>query len=606
MNAGKWSRRFVEEYLLPNLLDLQTVAQDEYWSLVTAWRLDRDQQSATFDIDRFGRLREMTDERLAQILSPHSRRLLFNVSRALRPAELRRLLGAPDPDGQLFVSVTTIATRAIALYGQRRNSMKVGSASVVALTPREAHQLRLLPKELARTFGLAALRSNAESGYRCAGKGLTLARKPAVDEIVGQFVPPGWEFDPNSQLERAIIDYERRRRNAIGSIGGLGALDDWETADWWWPTVGMPSVPVSIDYPALNLSHVTESYILLPKDVTRRLRQIRDFSAEFEATFGLAATSFGSMCRVLAEAIWHQSGFRELRPRDPDEDPSSVGFRFVSTLGTGDPRQEWAPGYMRDILEEGVLRAAREEWRAMLSRPLTEGETHQDTRSADTFIDAFTTSIRKDPRSLNPILFHDLEENSLVLDLALFGEFFDLCFHAAMESPLRKTGNRRGRFFEQQAVEILRSRLLLTDEQTPLPPNYKVRTAGLVEDEVDFCFTVGTVLVHMDMKSRRRTQAYHRGDYKAVRKRQGEFVKMLREQVDPRGLLLLGQLRNRGLELDRVVNLLCVADVEFVSPERADLWYGETPRVLTPNEIADLVEHPQQWQDVTRHATTVP
>ena len=124
----------------------------------------------------------------------------------------------------------------------------------------------------------------------------------------------------------------------------------------------------------------------------------------------------------------------------------------------------------------------------------------------------------------------------------------------------------------------------------------------MVENEVDFCFVVGRTLVHLDMKSRRRNEAYHRGEHKAIRNQQSNLEDALLERVDPRGRVLLRLLREGGHRLDGVVNLLCVADVKFIAPDKANLWYGETPRVLTPEEIAELVQDPQRWSEMTRLA----
>ena len=420
MNEPKWSRGFVEAELLPALPELFLVARDQYWSVVAAWRLDRAQRSARYDAERFARLMDLADERLAQVSSRHDRRTMFNVSRAMRPNEILRLLEVGGSDAEPLSALLPITTRSIVLYGQRRRSVRDGSGSYVPMKPHQSRRLtRHLPGDLARLYALALLRWNAEVGFRCAAKGLRLTSTPGTETAQDRFVPPGWRFQPDQRLEQAIADYDRRRRNAVGNVSGLAATEDWGSADWFWPAPGFCSVPVQVDYPALGVSHTTRSYMVLAMDVTRRLEQIRDFPEEFAEIFGLPPEPFANMCRTLAEAIWHRCGYWELQPIGASRaDPSVEGLRYTSGLGAEDPRRQSGPSYLRDVLEEGVLRAPRSEWHAILSQALAQDD--QAGTLVDAFIDAFTTTVRRDPRHLAPVLFHDIEEHSLVLDLMLF------------------------------------------------------------------------------------------------------------------------------------------------------------------------------------------
>jgi hypothetical protein len=72
-------------------------------------------------------------------------------------------------------------------------------------------------------------------------------------------------------------------------------------------------------------------------------------------------------------------------------------------------------------------------------------------------------------------------------------------------------------------------------------------------------------------------------------------------QVEPRGLVLADLLRVRGEPVDAVVNLLCTADVEYVPPG-PELRYNGIPRMLTAEEIADLVRDPNRWPQVVAAA----
>jgi hypothetical protein len=52
---------------------------------------------------------------------------------------------------------------------------------------------------------------------------------------------------------------------------------------------------------------------------------------------------------------------------------------------------------------------------------------------------------------------------------------------------------------------------------------------------------------------------------------------------------MLEKIRRRGADpVVGVRNFLCVANVDFDSPNYADLWDGDCPRILTPMEIVNL------------------
>jgi hypothetical protein len=601
--ATKESRAFVEDQILRVHPTLRRAAVDEYWDLVGVWRADRRQRSAARDAQRFARLQDMVDLRLQRILGRYHRRVLFNRFRALRPAELPLLLGPDLTDPQLSLRVLHVATRAIALYGASGISSFRESDSVARVSPEEMWWLdRQAPLDLARLCGLSLLRLSAESGFRNAAKGLRLVIDPDGPDAKGPAAGIGWSFEPDEPLERAIADYDRRRMRTAASVSGLAAPGDWSSAPWFWPSIGAFSIPVRIDYPLLGRSHTTESFMWEPKDVTQRLQQLEDFPAEFTSAFGFPPGAFRSICRVLAEQIWHRCGLRELTPMPDPKEPSRLErLHMTSSLQQGDPRATAAPTYLNDLLAEGLLRASRKDWRAMLSERHPVFNPKGTERSVDSFIDVFTSDPGRDSRMLDPVLFHNLGGSYLALDLRLSNQFIDLCFHATTAGLADETGRRRGRMFEAQAIEHIREQLSLRDEDLPFPPNHKLRNTGLRDHEVDLCFTVGPVLVNIDMKSFCRSRDYHRGEHSVVRNRQSNLVKAFREQVDPRGLVLLDQVA-AGRRVEAVVNLLCVADVEFVCPEISELWYGDTPRVLVPDEIVEFIQDSRRWSQAVQLA----
>jgi hypothetical protein len=560
----------------------------EYDAFLALWYRDAGQRDAQYDTQRFARLLEIIDGRLDLLLSRYSRRVVFNISRTIRPDEVRVLLARPDDRPEFFPSITHVVTQAIVCFGQRRESTRLEGATVVYVSAAEYADLaERLPGDLARVYALAALRLNAEIGLRGAGKGLRLAELPARRRPH----TPEWEFALDPALQRAMADYDERRIRSGATVTGMPAEEDLTTSSLIWPTLGVGTVPVTVEYPAARLAYTSHTYLLTGKDVAMRLAQLADTAAEFEKTFGLALDDFVKVCWAMSWSIWRATGAFELDPVGVHDDR----LVFRSKLPAKDPRLASAPTQLRSLLAEGVLRAPRETWLETLSRDYEDGSHGAPVSAVNAFIAAFTTGTERDVRALRPVLFHDLEPNSLVLDLTMADQFFDFCFSAVHAgSGGGAAGRIRGKHFEAHARTVLMRRLGLTERDLPIPANYKLRKAGLPDSDVDFCFLVGSVLIHLDMKSWCRPVGYHRGDFWAVQKRLKELSGVLDGQLDPRGRVLLDFLRGRGAVVDTVVNLLCVADVEYLPPD-PKYFYGDIPRVLTPDEIVELVTDPVRW-----------
>jgi hypothetical protein len=131
--------------------------------------------------------------------------------------------------------------------------------------------------------------------------------------------------------------------------------------------------------------------------------------------------------------------------------------RARSRLRTDDPRLVSAPTYLHEVLSEGSLRASRSDWSDTLSKAYYDNHQSASPAAIDTFLKVFTSSAaRNDPRLLQPALFHELERNTLVLDLARAEDFVDLCFYALITDSDRADhdsmkGGSRGKRFETYA-----------------------------------------------------------------------------------------------------------------------------------------------------------
>jgi hypothetical protein len=589
----KWSRQFVEEHLVPPSPELQALAVQQYESVLQKWLRHDVQQTAEYDAQRFTTLVDLVDDEIAQLLAPYSRRLLFNTFLAVQPGEWLDVLAVSPGDADFLSSVHTTTSRAVMMHGQRKTSQHWGTNSTVTVARKDWEQLEWLPVVLVRLFALVTLRINAEIGFRLAGKGL---------HLLGVGKGFEWRWQQDLALERAIRDYDRRRKRSRGSVAGMLVPEKADDEpDWYWPNIGLTSAPLTVDYPKLGLSHTSRARLLRGDDITARLAHLAAFPAEFEQAFGLSLRHFTAICQTLAQLIWHQTAHDLLDSATADHD----GLHLTYQLSPQDDRSSSAPRYLRDIVDEGVLRAPWQTWHEMLVRRAGALDSGVAGSVVDSFMKSFTlTPGKHGPKELAPILFLDVEDNSLMLDLSYMTQFHELCFRAAVARHAGTIGRKRGTFVERQAREFIIDGLSLSDDDIPVSPNHKTKRRGQVIDENDFCFVVDSVLVVLDMKGWARSLEYHQGQHELVRNRQTELVtKYIRKQLEPRERLLLEQIRSEGRHITGTLGMLCTADVEFLQPTFPELWYGRIPRVLTPAEIVHLVRSRSRWRDLKKFVT---
>jgi hypothetical protein len=604
MNSGhpRWGRLVLEEVVLPQMPRLQRVALSEYDWMLRRWRKHPAQVSPRFDADRFTLLKELIDARLQMLLYGANRRMLFNTARSFQPDELRWLLGAPDPERKLITQLTVMSTRAIIWHAERQDVRRLPGRAGIRLTEGELSWVRdELPEKLARLLALCALAIQAQTAFRGAGKGLRLVLDPAgrpAEQVLGSLdADCGWAWEPDQELMRALAEYDERRWRTDESVTGMPAPQTFGRGSLVWAAAGIYDLPLTVTYPD-GREHTTHHFMVHPIDISARLEHFVDIDAQFTEAFGLSADAFGRICRSLAGSVFRLAAVDAL-----DLGPERGGRqRARCRLRPDDPRLEMAPTYLHEVLAEGSLRAARAMWFDTLSRTYYGDQEPADPAAIEAFLTAFTSSPDNDPLMLRPVLFHELEPDILLLDLALAAGFADLCYHALITGPGFDDGTNRGKRLEKYARQVICAKLGLVPP-FPVPPGYKLAKAGLDDGEVDFCFLRGTVLVNIDMKSFRRNLAYHDGVNQAVRNRISKVTRQLREQVEPRGEQLRHLLEQRGHQVEAVVNMLCVADVEYVPPG-PQLRYGQTPRVLTAEEIASLIADPVRWAAVVRSAHT--
>jgi hypothetical protein len=588
LDPPRWGRTVVEQLVLPDLPRLREAAADEHSIVMRLWHRDQHVRAAKFDVDRFERLRTLADGRLQLHLRGQNRRIMFNVFRSLSLAELRFFVEGTDLDGQGIGQIFLRGTRAIVEYGQPPRDRRL-PGQPIRITQDELTALAGPGLEvLARVITLAAMRLQAEISYRRAGKGMRLLLEPSGRPILED---ASWVWEPDPELSAAMEEYDARREAAsLATPTGLPVRDRqvFHNGAFPWLTVASCSERVCVRYPKLNREHATNGHMIVPVNITDRLSHLADWDQEFTAMFGMGTTPLRQVSRALTNALFSNLALDQLRYGKHPQGTITLTSQLAD-------RNSKAPDYLREVLTEGTLRASRKLWIETLTAPRSTIDEPPSAADVQAFICAFTRNAGGPQGELQPQLFHELEAQTLVLDLTAATEFIDLCYLAVVQG---KDG--RGRAFEGYARKIITERLGLAPP-FPFPPGTKLAKLGLADDEVDFCFRRGNVLVNIDMKARTRSLEIHRGTHNVVRNRVSDFEKALLTRVEPRGRVLAEELRKRGEPVDVVVSLLCTADVEYVPPGPR-MRYSDVPRMLTAYEIVDLVLDPVKWDSVVTAA----
>jgi hypothetical protein len=588
----RWGRQVIDSLVILRLAELSDLASQECRAMLSSWRRDVHTTSAKFDDTRFERLQEIIEQRLSRLLAKRSRRMIFNAVRSLSQSELRHFAGNHDMDTLTLGQIVIEATRAICWYAQPASRERQPDQPI-RLSRRERSQRHELPAVIARTIVPAALLVQADVAYRWAGKGMSLLLDPAGRPLPADDSGLGWSWQPDAALGAAMAEYDTRRQNYWSTPTGMPVrgLRSFEPGAVPWLAAGLYAVPVRVRYPMLDREHITEGFMTQPLNIAERLSHLDGVDDDLRLRFGLGADSLRRVCQALAGSVIQMMGLGRL-----DFGPVDNGVQIITSDLT---ERSKAPDFLHEALGEGVLRAAPSIWVETLSRSYY-GAEPPSPDEATAFIKAFTSRRGTVRRDLQPAIFHEIEKDMLVFDLAAAVEFVDLCYLSVVAGQEGQKENARGKQFEVVARQDLQERLAL-QPPFPVPPGYKLAKAGLADNEVDFCFWWNGVLVHMDMKSKTRGLEIFRGSFSPTRNRVSGWEAYLVNQVEPRGRALAGLLRDRGESVNAVVNFVCTADVEYIPPGPR-LRYGDVPRVLTTAEIADLLKDEQRWAGVVMAA----
>jgi hypothetical protein len=608
-----WMAGFLEQHVRSRQTEMRAAFQRTYLEVFSEWAADLVHTRSAFDTERCRRFKELAEARLCTVAERYDRRFLLKALRTL-PVHIVALVTVSVRYEEILPLLRD-ASLAVWIFSKPPPDGTVvshGGKNAMQYTPWQLEYAAAnLALDLGKLLGAAFARATAERAYRYAGKGGQLERPQLVPQEAfhlfegypsdGIIILDSPRFRENARLEQAVRDYDRRR--AVESrVGGSGVPDfqfqDPKAQHFWWrlSLVGEPLKPVkvTVHYPALRLQHQTTCLLVAPMDVSSEMQRLRYFSDAMSVRLGFDWETFAALCRGLFDAVYFETGYDQLSL--VGSTGSEIRFESRARPEADEPR---SPGFLYQTLCGGTLRGPRRGFVNYLSRALQTAGCSSNQGVAERFIDRFSTHVGID-HHLTPSLFFPVDGDLIVLDFALMNEFFELCLRQVTAGD-GVVGNQRAGVFEDFARSFLIEKLGLRESEMPIPPNMGLKEKGTDYGDVDFAFIRNGILFNLDMKSWQRTPEYFWGDYLPVLNRQ-KTLEALYAKVARRGEQLTKHLNAKAIQVNTTINLLCVAEVEFVSPDFEKLWYGTTPKVLTPHEIVQLVRRPASLHETVKIA----
>jgi hypothetical protein len=605
---------WLEDYLRPELVNLRREFFWQYLSIYDEWYQHHTQTKGLCDQASLAYLTARAEDALRDVASDKPARLWLNVIRSLPLPVVEHI--AVTQDSRHLVELVKIASVASCLYGDRRPVMLDGENALLVKPEWLEGFKQRLPVDVPRFIGAAHTWYFARGWYRIAGKGGILADPAPVELRTARLsldalppnaimIVPSPVFANAEQIMPQVADYDRRSVEAgLSSVTGFlradvdGNESQTDPLSWWSAGV-QRELPVhfktAIFYPLQNLTLITSSYIPVPDELNPHLARLAPFESLMPMRLGITFDSFGLCCRAVAATLRHQTGFMKLRPLTDEQDTMRFRAEHVEI-----EVERLSASFLFSVMHRGLLRAPKRAWLDTLTSLVSEGGAKNARQEVETFLELFTRTRQLDS-DLEPGLFLEVDPQTLALDLLSMSEFFEFCLRRVTSlDDAPSPDARRGARFEQSAWAILKLHLGV---QLVVDLNSRFR-AGAVQGEIDIAFFVDDVIVVLECKSWQKRIDYFRGDRASIERRHEQLRQIIEEQTTRNVALLMDHL---GLDRRRdVLAFVCVAGPEFIKQGYAGLWYGTTPRVLTPQELVALISDALRWRATVRDARSIP
>lgn len=603
----------------PQLLVMRKAALVQWCEILLQWTKEEAGQATKFDTVRLERLVQTALQTAQSLLRDWDPRFSVQAVRSLPNRLIPTLCQfEADETERLAKMLHTLSAVAATASGMKWPRSNEEDGTAIALEADHLRELELsMPQILGRFVGACNLLASAQNWYRCAGKGMLIASFPPPESFRyeaierwngrGLLIVPSIELTRDKATEQAMAAYDERRRKSIAGIGRAGLLRPARSGcsaeprhRLWLAVLGDPCRPVlPISIPSINLVIPAPNYYPMPHTEWQQMVTFigTHFEPQLQARFGLSSADLESGLAALGHLVERQTRCGNLSLGHWRENEALVLNSPAMT-----PLSKHSVSRLVSVLRRGTLRAQGASFRSALALELRELGANDETLT-ERFFRAFC-GVTAPVGFSKPILFWEQDESTCVHDLTRVDIFLEDLLSTVIEGD-GPVANNRADVFEEQTRRALRESLSLVPERMPWAPNRDVYSGGRNFGDVDFCFSVGDVLINLDMKSWQRTSDSFIGHHHTIQDRCRTLVQQL-VKTEKRGGALLAKLNADNRRYQACLSLLIVATPEYLDPCEAKLWFGQPtaqPRVLTVEELKTLVTNQERWCEVVRTAT---
>lgn len=564
------------------------------------------------DFEKVRELATLAERPLAASLGQVDRRLLFGILRDLPLRWIAKVTGSDEsPMTMQLIRMATKSVLSHAASGKIQVRETRPGTTALFIDPQEASALmKQLPFVMGGLLGTSIAQMECYNASRVVAQGAKIEEQsppfPSLramlsDRLIAKEAPK-MRLAIGPQLEaslRSILG--RRKALETSSISGLQVEfeteQDFEAWRWW--TLGIPTLrgrwPARHDLwiPQAELGLLQTSYVIQPVSLQPIVRELELFEARFADTLGISFADLEWFTEGLFRLVALHSGAYAI---SESIEVSELHTRSViDPLGLVDD-PEIALKDAHDVWNRGAIRNSRTWFIETLFRVM-DGE--RDRNAIDRLIRKFTsTEHLRD--WFQPWTFYEMNSEMIVLDLFEFADFHDRVL-SVVSATIQGQGDLRGDVFEHRCTQRILDAVGLSLSDPRVIRSHQMKFRERNYGDVDLAVVSGEVLINIDMKSRQKDFKYFYGGPETVRNRQSSLVRALEDKVTIRGEKLSTVLNNEQLAKSRglspanitaTYSFLCVAGPEFLARDEPALWYGDVPRVLTPEELADLIKDP--------------
>jgi hypothetical protein len=147
-------------------------------------------------------------------------------------------------------------------------------------------------------------------------------------------------------------------------------------------------------------------------------------------------------------------------------------------------------------------------------------------------------------------------------------------------------------------------------EESSVLPQGRCKALDGTERQIDYAYSVEDHLVVVECKAVSRSIAYDRGDPEAILYRQKNVVDRALKEADEKAAWIVERPVGKNYDITRFRDVLPIAVspfVEFIPSKSSRYWISnDVARVLTPEELREVLSNPSIIENATNRVPVVP